>query len=209
MRVNKGLVIIFWTVLIGISVYFYLYNVLGYFYGYQNERFGDTLLNNQIWFIAHMVGATFSLFLGPMQFWPAIRKKYTSYHRTAGKLYIVGSLIAGISAFRLSLMYDCIGCRYSLVLLSAIFVATTSLAWVAIQRRNIIAHRQFMIRSYTCAMAFVFIRLYQIIPLDFLYTPIRNEEVLRTVNEWIFSFVPLLLVEVFMIWIPSMKRTNY
>ncbi|MGB5819684.1 MAG: DUF2306 domain-containing protein [Saonia sp.] len=203
---KKLLLIIFWTFIVSISAYFYFYNVLGYFFGYRNERFGTTLFENQIWFIAHMIGATFSLFLGPIQFWPSIREKYISYHKIAGKLYVIGSIIAGISAFRLSLIYDCIGCRYSLVILSFLFLLTTSLAWLAIKRKNIVAHRQFMVRSYTCALAFVFIRRYQILPLDFLYRAIDDSELQRTVNEWIFSFIPLIVVEIAMIWIPSIKK---
>jgi len=201
-KTRKISLFIFWAVVIAISAYFYYYNVFAYFEGYKNERF-DTY---PFWFISHMVGATFSLFLGPIQFWPSIRKKYISYHRVAGKLYIVGSLVAGVSAFRLSLIYDCIGCRYSLVVLSILFLLTTSLAWITILRKNIIAHKQFMIRSYTCAMAFVFIRLYQIIPLDFFYSAIEDPELQRTVNEWIFSIVPLLIVEILMIWFPSIKK---
>jgi len=207
MNTRKILLFLFWTAIISISVYFYFYNVLGYFFGYRNERFGLTLFENQIWFIAHMIGATFSLFLGPIQFWPSVRKKYISYHRIAGKLYIIGSIIAGISAFRLSLIYDCIGCRYSLIILSLLFLLTTTLAWISIKRKNIIAHKQFMIRSYTCALIFVFIRLYQIIPLDFLYSAINDPELQRTVNEWLFSFVPIILVEIVMIWIPSIRKT--
>lgn len=208
MKTKKLLTIVLWTVIILISAYFYFYNVFGYFLGYRNERFGTTLLDNQIWFIAHMVGATFSLFLGPVQFWPSIRKKYIRYHRTAGKLYIIGSLIAGISALRLSWIYDCVGCRYPLVLLSILFLGTTVMAWISIKRKNIVAHQQFMARSYTCALAFVFIRLYQILPLGFLYSPINNVEVERTANEWLFSLLPLLILEIAMIWIPSLKKTK-
>ncbi|NVN17623.1 DUF2306 domain-containing protein [Muricauda sp. HICW] len=208
MKAKRILTFIFWTIIIAISVYFYYYNVFAYFYGYRNERFGTTLFTNQIWFVAHMVGATFSLFLGPVQFWPSVRKKYIRYHRMAGKLYIVGSLIAGISALRLSLINDCAGCRYPLFLLSVLFLLTTACAWIAIRRKNIVAHQQFMTRSYTLALAFVFVRLYQILPLDFLYGPIHNAEVERTVNEWIFSFVPLIIVEIVMIWLPSLKKTR-
>jgi len=207
MKTRKLLIIIFWTIIIGISAYFYFYNVFGYFLGYRNERFGTTLFQNQIWFIAHMVGATCSLFLGPVQFWPSVRKKYMRYHRIAGKLYIIGSIIAGISALRMALIYDCIGCRYALVLLSILFLFTTSCAWIAIRRKNIKAHQQFMTRSYTLALAFVFIRLYQILPLEFLFGPINNVEVERTVNEWMFSFVPLIIVEIVMIWLPSLKKS--
>lgn len=199
---------IFWTLLIGVSILFYTDNAVSYLFGYRSERFGDTLLEYQFWFISHIIGATFSLFLGPIQFWKAVRNKYLSYHRVAGKIYIIGSLIGGISALRLSLINDCMGCRYSLFILSVLFLISTFLAWYSIKHRNIISHKQFMVRSYTCALAFVFVRLYQIIPMDFLFGIIEDTVVKRTVNEWFFSFIPLICVEIFMIWIPSVRRKN-
>ncbi len=206
MKANKILIIVFWTTILLVSSYFYFDNAIAYLFGYRSDRFGQTLFEYQLWFIAHIIGASFSLFLGPLQFWGIIRKKFISYHRLAGKLYITGSLVAGVSALRLSLINDCLGCRYSLVLLSILFLLTTSLAWFAIRKKNIVAHRHFMTRSYTCAMAFVFVRLNQIIPLDFLYYPISDPVIQRTVNEWMFTFVPIIAVEIFMIWIPSLKQ---
>jgi uncharacterized membrane protein len=206
MKANKLLIIVFWTTILIVSSYFYYDNAIAYLFGYRSERFGQTFFENQIWFILHIIGATFSLFLGPIQFWGTIRKKYINYHRFAGKLYIVGSLVAGVSALRLSLINDCLGCRYSLALLSILFLLTTSLAWYSIKKKNLIAHKQFMTRSYTCALAFVFVRLNQIVPLDFLYSSINDPEIYRTVNEWMFTFVPIITVEIFMIWIPSVKQ---
>jgi uncharacterized membrane protein len=202
----KLLVIVFWTTIFVVSSYFYYDNAIVYLFGYRSERFGQTLFENQMWFILHIIGATFSLFLGPFQFSGTIRKKYISYHRLAGKLYIIGSLVAGVSALRLSIINDCVGCRYSLALLSILFLLTTSLAWITIRKHNIIAHKHFVTRSYACALAFIFVRLNQIIPLDFLYYPINDPVIQRTVNEWMFTFVPIIAVEIFMIWIPSVKQ---
>lgn len=208
MTTKKTLLIVSWTLLLGVSLLFYYDNAIAYLYGYRSERFGHTLFENQIWFIAHIIGATFSLFLGPIQFWGSVRKKYIRYHRFAGKLYVIGSLIAGLSALRLSLINDCIGCRYPLFILSLLFLLSTSLAWYAIKQRNITAHRQFMTRSYTCALAFVFVRLNQIIPFGFLFDIIEDAATRRTVNEWTFSFVPIILVEIFMIWLPSVRKSK-
>lgn len=190
------------------SLYFYNDNAIAYLYGYRSDRFGQTLFENQIWFLAHIIGATFSLFLGPIQFWKSVRKQYIRYHRFAGKLYIIGSLIAGIASLRLSLINDCIGCRYSLFILSVLFLLSTSLAWYAIKQKNISAHKQFMTRSYICALAFVLVRLNQIIPMNFLFDVIEDTTIKRTVNEWIFSFVPIILVEIYMIWLPSVRRNK-
>ncbi len=186
---------IFWTALIVLSAAFYFENAVVYLFGYRNARFAG----NEFWFIAHILGAACSLFLGPIQFWKSIRTKYIRYHRLAGKIYIFGSLIAGVAALRLSLIFGCVGCRFSLFPLSILFILTTALAWYAITQKNITAHKQFMVRSYTCALAFVFVRLYQVIPMEFLFGVIDDPTVKRVVIEWMFSILPLIIVEIVMI----------
>jgi uncharacterized membrane protein len=195
---------IFWTALIVLSAAFYFENAVVYLFGYRNARFAG----NEFWFIAHILGAACSLFLGPIQFWKSIRTKYIRYHRLAGKIYIFGSLIAGVAALRLSLIFGCVGCRFSLFPLSILFILTTALAWYAITQKNITAHKQFMVRSYTCALAFVFVRLYQVIPMEFLFGVIDDPTVKRVVIEWMFSILPLLIVEIVMIWMPSLKTVS-
>jgi uncharacterized membrane protein len=206
-HINRILLIAFWGALIVFSAYFYYSDAIAYFFGYKNPRFGETLFNNQFWFVLHIAAATCSLFLGPVQFWKFIRTKYIRFHRIAGKIYIIGSLLAAITAFRLALLFDCVGCRYSLIPLSILFFLTTSLAWYAIQQRNIMAHRQFMVRSYVCALAFVFVRLDRVLPIGFIFDPIVDDGVYAVIAEWTFSILPLIVVEIFMIWIPSLKKS--
>jgi hypothetical protein len=62
-----------------------------------------------------------------------------------------------------------------------------------------------MVRSYACALAFVFVRLDRVIPMDFIFDPIANDEIIGIVTEWTFSILPLLLVEIFMVWLPSLS----
>jgi uncharacterized membrane protein len=207
-HVNRFLLITFWGFLILLSVYFYYSDAIAYFFGYKNPRFGDTLLYNQLWFALHIAGATCSLFLGPIQFWKAIRTKYTRFHRIAGKIYIIGSLVAAVTAFRLALIFDCVGCRYSLIPLSILFFFTTALAWYAIKQRNITAHRQFMVRSYVCALAFVFVRMDRVLPIGFIFDPIVDDGVYAVIAEWTFSILPLIVAEIFLTWIPSLRKSN-
>jgi uncharacterized membrane protein len=206
MKWKRIFLIIFWMALLIFSALFYFEDAVVYFFGYRNPRFGETLLNNQIWFAVHIAGATCSLFLGPIQFWKTIRIKYSKFHRIIGKIYIIGTLVAAVTAFRLALIFNCTACRYSLIPLSVLLFLTTSLAWYAIKNRNIEAHRQFMVRSYACALAFVFVRLDRIIPMYFIFEPIANDEIIGIVMEWTFSILPLLLVEIFMVWLPSLSK---
>lgn len=203
MKIRTVIIFLFWASVIGFSAAFYFTDAVAYLFGYRNPRFPDY----SFWFVAHILGATCSLFLGPVQFWKTVRTKYLSYHRLAGKVYIVGTLVAAVSAFRLALVFNCVGCRYSLIPLSVLLFITTACAWYAIRQRNIIAHRQFMVRSYVCALAFVLVRLDRFLPLDFVFAPITDDNVYAVVAEWTFSILPLLVAEMVMIWIPSLRKT--
>jgi len=195
--------ILFWACLIFLSLFFYYDAVIPYFYGYRSRIFGTAFFNNQLWVTMHMVGGTFALLLGPSQFWPAFRNRYLKFHRIAGKLYMLGILLIGISAGRLSLVSTCVPCRISLFLLTVFAVTATWFAWVAIKNRNTKAHRQMMVRSYVCVLAFVMVRIDDGQSLNFLFGSISDATFRRVVNEYFFSFVPLLITEIIMVWIPS------
>lgn len=202
--VVRILLVLFWAGLIITSINFYLDNAVAYFFGYRNERFGDTLGNNQLFFVVHMAGGTCALFLGPIQFWTWFRNRFIGIHRILGKIYIVGSLVAGFAALKLSLINDCTACRYSLLLLSILFIFFTAAAYYSIRGYEIDAHKQFMVRSYVCALAFVFVRL----PLGFIFGLAETDEEKRIVGEWLLSLGPLFVVEFWMTWLPALKRSR-
>ncbi len=192
-----------WIFIIAASLYFFLDNVIAYFYGYRSPNFGNTLFNNQVWVVMHLIGGSMALLLGPTQFWPFIRNRFLSFHRVAGKIYMAGVALIGISASRLSLVSYCVPCRISLFLLTIFAVLSTLFAWKAIKSGNLKVHRQMMVRSYVCVLAFVAVRIDDVLPLDFLFGNIQDSLFRRVVNEYFFSFVPLIVTEIFMVWIPS------
>jgi uncharacterized membrane protein YozB (DUF420 family) len=113
--------------------------------------------------------------------------------------------LIGLSSLRLSLVSYCVPCRISLFLLTLFVLFTTWAAWYTIRNKNIKAHRQFMVRSYICVLAFVAVRIDDVLPLNFLFGTIEDPTFNRTVNEYFFSFVPLLVAEVFLTWIPALR----
>lgn len=199
--IERFFTLISWTIIIGLSIYFFLENVAVYFTGFKS----DTFINNPIWVSLHLVGGALALLFGPIQFAKWIRNKYLNFHRLSGKVYIVGAFIAGLSALRLSLISSCEPCRVSLFILAVLVLATTFCAWWSVKNRNIAAHQQFMVRSYICVLSFVAVRISGIIPLGFLFGKIDDPTFDRTVNEYFFSFVPLIVGEIWMIWIPTLK----
>ena len=79
-------------------------------------------------------------------------------------------------------------------------------SFATIKRGNIEAHRKFMVRSYICVLAFVAVRIDDLVSLDFLFGQIEDSTFRRVVNEYFFSFVPLIVAEVVMTWIPTITR---
>lgn len=200
--------LIFWAFIIALSLYFFLDNVVAFLFGYRSKNFGTTLFNNQLWVVAHLIGGSLALLLGPVQFWQSVRTRYLNFHRISGKIYIAGCTLAGLSALRLSVTSPCVPCRISLLLLAVAVLFTTGAAWYTIRHKNIKAHRQFMVRSYTTVLAFVAVRINDIISLSFLFGTIPDPTFNRTVNEYFFSFVPLLIAEVFLTWLPALKASK-
>jgi uncharacterized membrane protein YozB (DUF420 family) len=81
----------------------------------------------------------------------------------------------------------------------------TTCAWIAIRRKNIKAHRLFMIRSYGLALVFVFLRLIGDIPQEKLFFFIHSAEIRDTTLEWVSWIVPLIGIELVFSWIPLLK----
>lgn len=203
--VNKLFSFLAWSLIIALSVYFFIENVFVYVTGFRSKNFGTNFFNNQVWVVSHLIGGTLALFLGPLQFWKSLRTKYLSFHRTTGKVYIIGAFITGLSALRLSLISNCHPCRISLFILAVLVLVTTIAAYLLIRNKNIKAHRQFMVRSYVTVLSFVAVRIGDVLSMDFLFGSITDPTFNRVVNEYFFSFVPLICAEIVMTWWPQLK----
>jgi len=191
---------IFWFLIITLSAY--------YFYRAIKFRFftDGNLTEKVFWYYLHLATAISPLILGPFQFWTWLRIKHVQFHRTLGKLYLIGSLIGGLSAFYLGVTINLEGSIVPLFLLSLTWLFMTSCAWISILNKNIAAHRLFVIRSYALALVFVFLRLVGDIPQDKLFFFIKSPEIRDSTLEWISWIIPLITIELIFSWIPSMKK---
>lgn len=202
--IERLLIWILWAAIIGLSVYFFLENVAVYLTGFTSSSYTQ----NPFWIVLHLIGGSLALLFGPVQFSTWIRNKNLTFHRLSGKLYILGAIIAGISALRLSLISSCEPCRVSLFILAVLVIITTISAWWAIKNKNLTAHRQFMVRSYICVFSFVAVRIGSLYPMDFLFGQIDDPTFDRTVNEYFFSFFPLIVGEIGMVWWPTLQEIS-
>ena len=199
----KILTILFWIIILCVSLFFYFADVPKYFGG----NIGARKETERWWLIVHFTGAACTLVLGPLQFWPYFRNHFRKWHRLTGKFYIGGSLISASMVFYLLLNYPLPGSVPSLGLLAVIWIFTTIAAfWFAI-KKNLKLHKQFMIRSYVSVLAFVFIRVLPILNSYIgIFDFIKDEEMQGTVYEWICWVYPLMITEFILVWWPSISK---
>jgi len=105
--------------------------------------------------VAHIVGAAVFALVGAFQFVPRLRRR--SWHRRAGRVVSVSGLLVAVSALWLTLFYaPQPGSGTLLFLFRLVFApamaACLVLGFTAIRRRDIVAHRAWMMRAYAIGL---------------------------------------------------------
>jgi uncharacterized membrane protein len=89
-----------------------------------------------------------------------------------GRIYVTAVLVGSVGALVLAVTSALYGFAWTVGLLSlaGAWLATTATAILCIKRRNITAHRQWMVRSYIVTFAFVLFRIAtDYVPFDALW----------------------------------------
>jgi len=122
------------------------------------------LLANLVWkaaFFLHIIFAGLSLLIGWTQFGSKFRNKHLKLHRMLGKIYITSALVGSLSGIYLGFYAnEGIVAALGFISLGLVWFIFTFNAFLAIRKRNIIAHQQLMIYSYACTFAAVTLRLW-------------------------------------------------
>jgi uncharacterized membrane protein len=108
--------------------------------------------------VMHIVGATTYALVGILQFVPRFRRRHLAWHRRAGRVLAAAGLLVAISALWITLFYEAQpgtgGLLYVLRLIfGSAMAACLVLGIAAIRRRDIPAHRAWMIRAYAIGLA--------------------------------------------------------
>lgn len=113
------------------------------------------------WLVVHAASAATALLVGPWQFLPRLRARVPRLHRWLGRCYAVACLLGGGSGLVLAL-----GASTGPVstagfgLLAIAWIYTTGNGWRTALRREFLAHRRWMIRSFALTFAAVTLRIY-------------------------------------------------
>ena len=111
--------------------------------------------------LTHVIGAMVALTLGPFQFLPRLRRRFTGVHRGLGRAYLAGVGVGGVGG--LGLAFVAFGgpvAQVGFAALAVAWLATAGLAVATIRRGDVAAHRRWMIRNMALTFAAVTLRLY-------------------------------------------------
>jgi hypothetical protein len=116
----------------------------------------------RLWLLPHGMAAAFALFLGPFQFSERLRRKHVMVHKTFGYLYIAGSFVGAPLGIYIQWFEERLGAPRSFTMAAAadavLWIFATSMALWMIRTGRMQQHRQWMIRSFSCALIFLEVR---------------------------------------------------
>ncbi|MBI4940472.1 MAG: DUF2306 domain-containing protein [Actinobacteria bacterium] len=119
----------------------------------ENARFFDS----PVPVVVHVVGASVFLLLGIGQLHPGLRRRSPAWHRRAGRGIVLAGLAAALSGLWMSVFYALPAHDDDLLLAFRLLAGTGMagslvLAVVAVRRRDIAAHRAWMLRGYALGL---------------------------------------------------------
>ena len=101
---------------------YYFYRGLRYRF-ITPDQLGPTFFHKKIWYFTHVLFALPVLIGGPIQFSARLRRSYPKVHRTLGKFYVFGVIVAALTAIYLGGVvgeYEARSTTWSAILLSAL-----------------------------------------------------------------------------------------
>jgi hypothetical protein len=161
------------------------------------------MIDNSI-FALHIFAGILVYCTAILQFTPAIRNNYISFHRKTGKLYILSSLFCITTLYIMIPRTWCIACRPSQLTVTSLWLLFISLAFYFIKQRKIVLHQRMMISSFICAAYFVTVRVIDAYAMNIFYYLFPNKSTAFLASDIFVWLVPLLLFNLY--WLIKDKK---
>jgi uncharacterized membrane protein len=128
------------------------------------------------WLLPHGLGGALALILGPLQFSTRVRQRHPSLHRVLGRVYVAAVAVGAPLGILLGFVHRLpVALRVETIAQSGSWFLTTAVAFNYILNRNVVRHRQWMLRSYLFASIFVVSRVLDKVPvLGSFIAPFNN-----------------------------------
>jgi len=129
-----------------------------------NVAYRARLFNDRLLLFPHALCGTIALLSGPLQFSTRFRSRHLKFHRVLGRVYVSSVLIAASMAFILT---QGSGLEIGTYVQAGAWITCTLAAFLTARNRQIVKHRQWMIRSYAVTFTFISLRVLNFWPAYF------------------------------------------
>jgi uncharacterized membrane protein len=143
--------------------------------------------------IPHTLSGLIALLSGPIQFSSRLRRRYLRFHRVLGRTYVVSVFIGAATGVALATGRP--GFPGTSMQAAAWIVCTTA-AFLTARNRQIIQHRQWMVRSYAVTFTFVSSRVLNLWPRYWSHLG----DTFAAVGVIAFTLASLLIVDLGLNW---------
>ena len=125
------------------------------------DFFNGRFAQHPVLTLLHILPGLIFCILGPLQFATKIRRNYPTFHKWSGRVYVVAGIFIGISALILVYVLGLAGIAetVNVTLFASLFLIFLGLAVYRIRRREVAAHREWMIRAFALGLASASLRL--------------------------------------------------
>ena len=193
---KKISIAIFWLAFFG----FFLYKLIPKYKYLSNDTLkhwgSNSTFDNSI-FALHIFAGIVVYCTAILQFTPAIRHQYISFHRATGKLYILSSLLCITTLYVMIPKTWCIACRPSQLTVTSLWLLFITLAFYFIKQRKIVLHQRMMISSFICAAYFVTVRVIDSYAMGVFNATFPDESAALLASDLFVWLVPLLLFHLY------------
>lgn len=184
--------------LLGIVRYYPMRDNIGFL---QFKQAYIHILPWKIAFYTHVFSVILVLLAGFTQFSDQILKEHRAIHKVVGKIYAYDILFINFPAAMVMAVFanGLLPGKTAFVILDCLWFWFTLKAVIEIKKKNVRAHKYYMIRSYSLTLSAVTLRLWKIVISAFItIDPVH----LYMIDAWM-GFIPNLL---FAEWLIRTKR---
>lgn len=146
----------------------------------------------------HVLPGIVFMVLGPLQFSRRIRARWLNFHRWSGRIFLIASLTGAITSLVMAVRFPAFGgwstglATYAFGLM---FIFCVVKAYYHIRRKEIVLHREWMIRGFAIGLGVSTIRVVGL--LFVIFGRVRLEDVFG-ISFWVGFIINLIAAE---IWI--------
>lgn len=125
-------------------------------------RFDSRFAAHPVPTLLHVIPGGIFLALAPFQFSARIRNRHLRFHRWSGRVLLVAALATGLNGLYFGVLMPFAGPAEAVAigLFGGLFLLAMTRGFLAIRKRDVALHREWMIRTFAIAIAISTVRVF-------------------------------------------------